>query len=54
MSADFSKVLVKDDRLVVTDSLKYAVMAGGQNVTSNSFNAIAKSSSSLTFNVQVP
>ena len=54
MSTDFTKVLVKDDRLVVTDSVKYAVIKGGQNVTANTFNAIAKSPSSLTFNVQVP
>ena len=54
MSTDFSKVLVKDDRLVVTDSVKYAVVKGGQNVTVNTFNAIAKSTSSLTFNIQVP
>lgn len=54
MSTDFSKVLVKDDRLAVSDSIKYAVSKGGQNVTVNSFNAISKSTSSLTFNVQVP
>lgn len=54
MSADFTKVLVKDDRLVVTDSLKYAVQKGAQNMTVNTFNAISKSPSSLTFNVQVP
>lgn len=54
MSSDFSKVLVKDDRLVVTDSIKYAVVKGGQNVTVNTYNAISKSTSSLSFNVQVP
>jgi len=54
MSTDFSKVLVKDDRLVVSDSVKYAVYKGGQNVTVNTFNAIAMSPSSLTFNIQVP
>ena len=54
MSTDFSKVLVKDDRLCVTDAVKYAVVKGGQNVTVNTFNAIAKSTSSMTFNIQVP
>ena len=52
--ADFQKVLVKDDRLDVTDKIKYAVNKGGQNVTCAQFNAIAKSNSQVTFNIQVP
>lgn len=54
MSQDFKKVLVKDDRLNVTDSVKYAVCKGGQNMTSAQFNAISQSTSSHTYNIQVP
>jgi len=54
MSSDFQKVLVKDDRLMVTDKVKYAVFKGGQNVTSATFNAISQSNSSHTYNIQVP
>ena len=54
MSADFEKVLVKDPRLDVTDSIKYAVIKGGQNVTNSLFQAVSSSSSQLVFNVQVP
>lgn len=54
MSSDFLKVLVKDDRLNVTDKIAYAVEKGGQNVTSNQFNAISESTSSHTYNIQVP
>lgn len=54
MSADFETVLVKDDRLVVTDKIKYAVIKGGQNMTVAKFDAVSKSPSQLTFNIQVP
>jgi hypothetical protein len=54
MSADFEKVLVKDPRLDVTDSIKYAVIKGGQNVTMSRFKAVSASASQLVFNVQVP
>lgn len=54
MSNDFKKVLVKDDRLNVSDQVKYAVMKGGQNMTSAQFNAISQSTSSHTYNIQVP
>lgn len=54
MSQDFSKVLVKDDRLNVTDAVNYAVHKGGQNMTSAQFAAISQSPSSVTFNIQVP
>jgi hypothetical protein len=54
MSADFEKVLVKDPRLDVSDSIKYAVIKGGQNVTMAPYNAISYSNSQLVFNVQVP
>jgi len=54
MSQDFTKVLVKDDRLNVTDAVSYAVHKGGQNMTSATFNAISQSASTVTFNIQVP
>jgi hypothetical protein len=54
MSADFQKVLVKDDRLNVTDQIKYAVQKGGQNVTSAQFAAVSETTSSHTYNIQVP
>lgn len=54
MSADFTKVLVKDDRLDVTDNIKYAVIKGGQNMTCAPFSAISESGSQITFNIQVP
>ena len=54
MSQDIKKVLVKDDRLNVTDQISYAVNKGGQNMTSATFQAISQSNSSHTYNVQVP
>ena len=54
MSADFSKILVKDDRLEVVDNIKYAVIKGGQNVTAARFAAITATSSQVVFNIQVP
>jgi hypothetical protein len=54
MSTDFKKVLLKDDRLMVTDSLAYAVKKGGQSVVSQTAVAIAQSASSVNFNIQIP
>jgi len=54
MSQDFVKVLVKDDRLNVTDAVSYAVHKGGQNMTSAQFKAISETPSTVTFNIQVP
>jgi hypothetical protein len=54
MSADFEKVLVKDPRLDVVDSIKYAVVKGGQNVTASPFPAISESNSQVIWNIQVP
>ena len=54
MSKDFKKVLVKDDRLNVTDQISYAVHKGGQNMSAAQFNAITQSTSSCTWNIQVP
>jgi len=54
MSADFEKVLVKDPRLDVSDSIKYAVVKGGQNVTCSPFLRISENTSQIVWNVQVP
>jgi hypothetical protein len=54
MSNDFKKILTKDDRLLVTDSVNYAVFKGGQNVVCSTQPAISQSTSALTFNIQVP
>ena len=54
-SADFTKVLVKDDRIAnLTDSVSYAVVKGGQNITSASYTAQSATNSSHTYSVQVP
>lgn len=53
-SSDFSKVKVLDDVLATTDSVKYAVVKGAQNITPSVNNAISKSNSSITFNIQTP
>ncbi len=52
--ADFVKVKVIDPRLAVTDRVKYKVEKGGQNVTCAQFNAISQTTSSHTYNIQVP
>jgi len=54
MSQDFKTVLVKDDRLLTTDKLSYMVYKGPQQNTPYSYAAISQSSSSLTFNCQLP
>ena len=54
MSQDFVKVLVKDDRLNVTDAVSYAVHKGGQNMTSAQFQAISQTPSAISWNIQVP
>jgi len=54
MSSDFKKILVKDPRLMVTDQLAYAVKKGGQSIVSQPASAIAQSTSSVNFNVQIP
>ena len=53
-SSDFSKVLVKDDRLMCSDSIKYGVFKSGQNITVAEFSAISANANSHTYNVQVP
>jgi hypothetical protein len=54
MSSDFTKILVKDDRMDCVDNIKYAVIKGGQNVTPSQFKAISISNNQLVFNIQVP
>lgn len=55
MSNDFKKVLIKDDRLMVSDSIEYAVFKGGQNVVPSVQPSISSvNTSSVTFNIQVP
>ena len=53
-SADFQKVLVRDERLNCKDSIKYAVQKSGQNITVAEFNAISENQNSHTYNIQVP
>ena len=54
MSNDFKPVLVEDDRMRVTDELKYAVCRAPQNNTYQQFNQVGSSTSSVVFNVSVP
>jgi len=56
MSQDFKKVLVKDNRLMVTDSVKYAVVKGGSNMTCSRFPAVGSGpfTSNINFNIAVP
>lgn len=53
-SADFEKICVQDDLLLTTDKVRYAVFKGAQNITPSQYEAISKSPSSITFNVQLP
>jgi hypothetical protein len=55
MSADFKTTLIKDGRLAdITDQLAYAVASGASSNTYQQFSAVSTSSSSMTFNIQVP
>jgi len=55
MSADFKTVLVKDARIGdITDQLSYAVVSGASSNTYQQFSAVSTSSSSMSFNVQIP
>jgi hypothetical protein len=53
-STDFQKVLCKDPRLMTTDMVAYAVDVGAQNITPAQFNAISQTTSSHTYNINVP
>jgi len=54
MSADFHKILVKDDVLNVTDDIGYAVLKGAQQITPTVFNASSISNQTHQFSVQIP
>lgn len=55
MSGDFKTTLIKDGRLAdITDQLSYAVMSGASSNTYQQFSAVSTSSSSMTFNCQIP
>ena len=55
MADTFEKILVKDDRLgCLTNKVKYQVLKGGQNITSQPFNAISQSTSAHVYNITVP
>ena len=44
-----------DDRIaMITDQVKYAVVKGGQNVTSQPFSAISQTPTSHVYNIAVP
>ena len=54
-SADFKTILVKDSTIAgITDQLTYAVKSGASSKTYQAFPSVSNSSSTLTFNVQVP
>jgi len=53
-SADFEKICVQDDLLLTTDKVRYAVFKGAQNITHVQYEAISRSTSSITYNVQLP
>jgi hypothetical protein len=53
--SDFTTCLVKDARISgITDQLTYSVQSGASSNTYQVFNAVSKSNSQLSFNVQVP
>ena len=55
MSETFEKILVKDDRIAcITPKVKFQVVKGGQNITSQSFKAVSMTASAHVFNVTVP
>ena len=54
MSTDFKKILIKNNLLNVTDQLSYGVYRGGQQMTTSIYSAISKSTSSISYNIQVP
>ena len=55
MSETFKKILVKDDRLgCIKPKIKFQVLKGGQNITSQPFKAISETKASHVCNVTVP
>jgi hypothetical protein len=53
MSSDFRKVLIKDDLLNVSSEVAYGVFSGGQNKTTQVYSAISKSTSAISYNINV-
>ena len=55
MSETFEKILTKDDRIGCnTSKVKFQVVKGGQNITSQPFKAVSQTTSAHVFNVTVP
>ena len=54
MSVDFKPHLVKDSRFNISDTVQFSVASGASSNTYQSFVATSASSSSISFNVQVP
>ena len=51
----FEKVLVRDDRLqCITDKVRFQVLKGGLNITSQPYRAISQTNSAHAYNVAVP
>ena len=54
-ASDFTTCLVKDSRIAgISDQLTYSVQSGASSNTYQVFNAVSKSNSQLSFNIQVP
>ena len=54
MASQIEPMLVKDDILMVTDKLAYAVMKGGQNVSIQKFPSTSTSANSHVYQINVP
>lgn len=54
MSSQVNPILVKDDILMVSDRIDYAVMKGGQNVSVQQFPSTSTSSTSHVYQINVP
>ena len=54
MESTFSCVLIEDPRLMVTDTVQFAVVKGAQNITQSQVVANSTSISQILFNVPVP
>ena len=54
MASQIEPILVKDDVLMATDKLAYAVLKGGQNVSIQQFPATSTSANSHVYQINVP
>ena len=55
MSNTFVQLLAKDDRIsCITSKVKFQVVKGGQNITSQPFKAVSMANSAHVFNVTIP